>query len=68
MVEPKKKTRGRPPSGGRDPLIGLRLSPELTARVDAWAEHQKLTRSEAIRQMIEQALATVAIPIRAKRK
>jgi metal-responsive CopG/Arc/MetJ family transcriptional regulator len=39
-------------------MIGLRLPPELTARIDAWAERKELTRSEAIRRMIEQALAS----------
>ena len=45
------------------PLIGLRLSPELMARVDAWVERTeklvpglKLTRSAAARTLIEQAL------------
>jgi predicted transcriptional regulator len=37
-------------------MIGLRLSPELTDRIDSWAESRDLSRSEAMRQLIEQAL------------
>jgi metal-responsive CopG/Arc/MetJ family transcriptional regulator len=54
-VEPKK--RGRPATG-RDPVIGLRLSPEKTEQLDAWAAAKGLTsRSEAVRLMIDQALS-----------
>jgi hypothetical protein len=55
-VEPKKRGRGRPATG-RDPVIGLRLSPEKTEQLDAWAAAKGLTsRSEAVRLMIDQAL------------
>jgi predicted DNA-binding protein len=63
----KHKKRGRPATG-HDPLVGLRLSPEMTARVDAWAERQNLTRSEAIRQMIEQALGVHDMANRRKQR
>jgi metal-responsive CopG/Arc/MetJ family transcriptional regulator len=41
-----------------DPVYALRIPPELVARVDAWAEAQDspISRSEAIRALIEQAL------------
>jgi Ribbon-helix-helix protein, copG family len=60
-VVPKK--RGRPATG-RDPVTAIRLSPELRAAIDAWAARQddKPPRSEAIRRMIEQALAAAPMP------
>jgi len=67
MVVPKK--RGRPFTGvdNRDPVTAIRLSPDLRAAIDAWAARQddKPPRSEAIRRMIEQALA--AAPPKLKR-
>jgi hypothetical protein len=52
-VEPKK--RGRPATG-KDPLVGLRIPDALIAQIDAWAARHDVTRSEAIRTFIEQAL------------
>jgi hypothetical protein len=52
-VKPK---RGRPPTGGRNPFVGIRLPQELIVRVDAWAKLNGLSRSEAIRRFVEQAL------------
>ena len=52
----KKRGRGRPATGVR-PMIGLRLDDETTAKIDQWAAKQELSRSEAIRRLIEQALA-----------
>ena len=52
-VKPKK--RGRPATG-RDPLVGVRIPIELIAEIDTWAKHNKITRSEAVRQLIEAAL------------
>lgn len=49
-VKPKK--RGRPATG-RDPLVGVRISPELLALIDAWAAERGITRSSAIRAMVE---------------
>jgi len=54
-VVPKK--RGRPATGN-DPVTAIRLSPELRQAVDAWAEKNGAeSRSEAIRRLVEQALA-----------
>jgi len=68
-VVPKKK-RGRPFTGvdNRDPVTAIRLSPEFREKVDAWAARQedKPPRSEAIRRLIEQALA--AAPKRGRAK
>ena len=41
---------------GKDPLVGVRMPPELTARVDAWAKELSVTRSEAMRQFAEKGL------------
>jgi hypothetical protein len=53
------KKRGRPATG-KDPVTAIRLSVELRNRVDAWAadqaDHPK--RSEAIRRLVERALAS----------
>lgn len=55
------KKRGRPATG-QDPVTAIRLSPDLRAAVDRWAARQANTpsRSEAIRQLIEQGLASPA--------
>ena len=49
-----KKTRVRPATG-RDPVTAIRLSQDMRDAVDAWAVNQndKLSRSEAIRRLIE---------------
>jgi hypothetical protein len=54
----KKRGRGRPPTGAES--VHLRLLPNQLADVDKWAAGQsdKPTRPEAIRRLIEQALAT----------
>jgi metal-responsive CopG/Arc/MetJ family transcriptional regulator len=53
-IKPKKKRRGRPPTG---PFVGVRLRPEMIKKLDAWARKDDTTRSQAIRQLLEQALA-----------
>jgi metal-responsive CopG/Arc/MetJ family transcriptional regulator len=50
------KKRGRPATG-KDPTITVRLPPTLVERVVAWGESRGLSRSEAIRKMIEIALS-----------
>jgi hypothetical protein len=54
-VTPKKRGRGRPPTGGRDPARTIRLSDEFIATVDTWAAGQDDApgRSEAIRRLVE---------------
>jgi predicted DNA-binding protein len=52
----RKKKRGRPATG-QDPVIGLRLSKEDTARLDKWAKAHGYTRSQAIRTILEERLA-----------
>jgi hypothetical protein len=53
VVGPKK--RGRPSTGGRDPLTSVRLPPELGKAIDTWALKTGggITRSEAIRRLVE---------------
>jgi len=41
---------------GVRPMIGLRLSNDETARVDAWCERHGMNRSDAIRAMIREVL------------
>jgi len=56
-----KKQRGRPATG-RDPVTAIRLSVDLRGRVDAWAAVQQGApgRSEAIRRLVEIALAAAS--------
>ncbi len=54
-AKPKKRGPGRPATG-RDPMIGLRLSKEETAKLDQWAKANGYTRSEAIRTMIHRVM------------
>jgi Family of unknown function (DUF5677) len=63
-VKQEKRGRGRP-AKGFDPLVGVRMPPESRQAVEAWAEMQpdKPSLSEAIRRLLERALAT---PKRAK--
>jgi metal-responsive CopG/Arc/MetJ family transcriptional regulator len=37
-------------------MIGARFPPELTKRVDVWASAKGLSRSEAIRALVERGL------------
>jgi hypothetical protein len=63
-IGPKGKRRGRPPKG-TDPIVGIRMSPELRTQIEAWAFRQKdsPTLSAAIRQLVEKALTGGAAPV-----
>ena len=51
------KMRGRPAvKGGRDPHIAARMPPALIAAVDAWAEANETSRSDAFRRLVELGL------------
>jgi hypothetical protein len=52
-----KKKRGRPKTG-RVPFVGVRMTPELRAKIEGWASTQPdgASLSEAIRRLIESAL------------
>jgi len=49
------KKRGRPATG-KDPMLGFRSPPELTARIDAYADGESIPRAKAIRRLVEKAL------------
>jgi hypothetical protein len=55
-------TRKRPnqtirrPTSARDAISAVKLPEQLTAEVDAWAEAHDMTRSDAIRQLVELGL------------
>jgi hypothetical protein len=52
-----KRSRGRPKkAGGVDPVSAVRLPADLTQGVDAWGEARELSRSEAIRRLVEVGL------------
>ncbi len=54
----RRKRPGRPATG-RDPVTAIRLSEDLRTRVDKWAQSQpdKPSRSEAVRRLVDRALA-----------
>lgn len=55
-VIPKKR---RAWGSGKEPMLAFRLAPTVKAEVDSWAAKQpdKPSRSEAIRRLLDQALA-----------
>jgi len=58
-IKVNQKKRGRPATG-RDPVSAVRLPIELTASVDGWAESREISRSEAIRRLVELGLKAKA--------
>jgi hypothetical protein len=61
----KPKRRGRPPAGGRDPFVGIRLPAETISAVDRWARNIGISsRSAAIRRLLDQALEAPVYPQR----
>ena len=59
-VIPKRKL-GRPATG-RDPLVALRVPKAVIERLDEWSTEAGISRSEAIRHMIEDGLKKVRKP------
>jgi hypothetical protein len=57
-VAPKKR-RGRPATG-KDPHVAARMPAELIARIEAWAETNNTSRSDAFRQLCELGLKAKA--------
>jgi hypothetical protein len=47
-----KKRRGRPATG-KDPLVSARLPQTLIDQVEGWGTANAVTRSEAIRRLVE---------------
>jgi hypothetical protein len=60
------KKRGPPATGKGEPIL-VRLQPAQLAALDAWMarQHSQLSRPEAIRRLLEQALA-VAQPVKSR--
>jgi hypothetical protein len=52
-----KRRPGRPRTTGIRPFTGARFSKEIVDEIDRFARQQKVSRSEAIRQLVERALA-----------
>ena len=50
------KRRGRPPGRVYTATLPVRLTAEQLLSLDAWAEAEKISRSEAIRRLVEEAL------------
>src|ERR1700732_4657848 len=50
------KKRGRPPTGGRDPGVHVRLPETMLAAIDAKSTEEGTGRSEAIRRLVELGL------------
>jgi hypothetical protein len=53
----RKKPRGRPAGRRYSGTIPVRLEPETIAAIDTWTAGHELTRSEAIRRLVEIGLA-----------
>jgi hypothetical protein len=51
-ISVKRKKRVRPATG-TEPLYGLRVGDQLMSEITRWAEANEVTRSEAIRRLIE---------------
>jgi metal-responsive CopG/Arc/MetJ family transcriptional regulator len=52
-----KKATGKKPRGaGKDPLIAVRLPPQLISRLDRYAKERKISRSEAVRNFVTRGL------------
>jgi hypothetical protein len=51
-----KKSRGRPAGKTYSETIPARLEPATVASLDAWAVANEVSRSEAIRQLVELGL------------
>ena len=61
-MAPKKRGRGRPPTGGRDPHVTIRMPQALIDEADAWATSNDTARSDAIRRLVELGLTVRGRP------
>jgi hypothetical protein len=52
-----KKSRGRPAGRRYGETIPVRLTPDMIEKIDLWAKRRDFSRSEAIRKLIELAIA-----------
>lgn len=51
------RKRGRPATG-TDPMLAGRVPAEMIAAVEEWAERHNVSRSEAVRRLIQLGLET----------
>jgi len=51
-----RKRRGRPPTTGTHPTFTVRLPEDLVTAIERFADAEKLSRSEAIRRLVELGL------------
>jgi hypothetical protein len=61
------KKRGRPPTGGRDPGVHVRLPELMLEIIDARSVKEGTSRSEAIRRLVEIGLGSVKVARAQKR-
>jgi len=57
IVRQKKRGRGRPVTVEADTPLGIRLPGKQLETIDAWAEAHDVSRSEAIRRLVDRGLA-----------
>lgn len=58
-----KKKMGRPPKpGGAATVVPVRIAPDALVLLDAYAQRGGVTRSEAVRQLLEAGLKTKPVP------
>jgi hypothetical protein len=60
MAKPKEKVmpkkRGRPATG-KEPMMAVRMPPVLIGEIEAWADARGITRSAALRRLVELGLS-----------
>jgi hypothetical protein len=54
-----KRRMGRPVTTGIRPFTGARFSKETLDAIDRFAKREEISRSEAIRRLVERALAAL---------
>ena len=55
-INDNRKRRPGRPATGTDPLVGVRMSPEIIKALDAWAKRNSHSRASAIRHFVEAGL------------
>jgi len=55
-IKVKPKKRGRPATG-KDPMVGTRIPVEMIGSIDKWATENGVSRSEAVRRLIQLGLS-----------
>ena len=68
IVRQKKRGRGRPVTVEAERYIGIRLPDRQLDNIDAWASAHDVSRSEAIRRLVDRGLAAKVADQRKSRK